>query len=230
MGFAPIRRTRLCQPRGDGVDWSNPVTRGLRALVKGGGAYDYVSNKHLVATGLSTVVSEKGLANKVSVSAGSGILIPFEISGALSIFALVSRDSDTATSGPGMVAAIASNKTANQSTYWESSVGSGFGAGADLLKPRFNSESVGIGSIYVDGNLTSGNNPSSTQIITGRMTAVAFVTPSGAPLSGSGAIVLHSVVNSYCLDGKMPLVALWDRVLSASEVASLSSNPWQVFL
>lgn len=29
MGFAPLRRTRLFQPGGDGIDWSNPLTRGL---------------------------------------------------------------------------------------------------------------------------------------------------------------------------------------------------------
>lgn len=29
MGFVPIRRTRLNQPSGDGIDWSNPICSGL---------------------------------------------------------------------------------------------------------------------------------------------------------------------------------------------------------
>lgn len=38
MAFVPIRRTRLCQPRGDGVDWSNPLTRGLIDVIDMSGA------------------------------------------------------------------------------------------------------------------------------------------------------------------------------------------------
>lgn len=63
MGFAPIRRTRLNQPSGDGIDWSNPLTRGLKLAAVGSMLTNLVTGKAgavIGAPGMS--VNNKGKA------------------------------------------------------------------------------------------------------------------------------------------------------------------------
>lgn len=51
MGFVPLRRTRLNQPNGDGIDWSNPLTRKLGALFVGGDGREIVNNIQFLKNG-----------------------------------------------------------------------------------------------------------------------------------------------------------------------------------
>lgn len=230
MAFVKVRIPRTSQPQDAcGIDWSNPITKGLAAAVSGGLAYDYVTNTALASVGLSSAVTPFGMAATVSASEGSRIELPFEVSGAITVFALASRDGDTPSSGVNKVQVLASNRTASQSTFWEINLGNGWGADADKNKPRFSTSTVGIGSIYINGALDSGNNPSDTSLVSGHFYSVAFVAASGAPSSGSGKTWLFGESGIYALNGRVPLILLFSRALSADEVASLSSNPWQIF-
>lgn len=51
MGFVPLRRTRLNQPTGDGIDWSNPFTKKLSVLFVGGDGREIVNGVQFLKSG-----------------------------------------------------------------------------------------------------------------------------------------------------------------------------------
>lgn len=212
-----------------GIDQENSITKGLRVAVIGGSTFDYVSKTFLASTGISSSLATPGKVSKTSNTAGDKIVVPFEITGAVSIHFFGTRGATVPTSGPNTVATIASNRTAGQGTFWECNLGNGFGAAGDKDKPRFSTNAVGIGTIYADGVALSGNNPATTALTNGQFYNMSFVASSGASSSGSGQIYLLGEAGLYALNGGSALILIWDRALSAVEVAALASNPWQVF-
>ncbi len=224
------------QPQGPvEIDWSNPITRGLRAAVSGTGAYDFVTKKSLPYAGAYSVTTQQGIAHKcnaVAITTPQYIELPFELSGTLSVHAVVSRDATVGTDSS-KVAELVTNRTNFAATFWELNLGNGFGAVGDYGKPRFSTNAVGIGSIYVNGALTTGNNPSDAILNNGQFYNITAVASSGATSSGSGKTWLlgarTAAANYYSLNGRAPLILLFDRAISESEVRSISQNPWQIF-
>lgn len=216
-----------------GIDWGNPLAKGLRAAVSGISAYDFVTNKFLTVSGAFTkTATPYGVAHTTTAAAASTYIeLPFEISGAVSVVTVVSRDVSATTTGTGKVAPVITNRTANQATFWEFNLGNGFGALGDIDKPRLSNDSAGFGTIYADGVALSGNNPVTTALTNGRFYTLAAVAASGATASGSGKMWLFAVLTAsyFSLVGRMPLALVYDRALSAAEVKSLSDNPWQIF-
>lgn len=51
MGFFPFRRARISQPSGDGIDWSNPLTKKLSALFVGGNGREIVNGVQFLKNG-----------------------------------------------------------------------------------------------------------------------------------------------------------------------------------
>lgn len=216
-----------------GIDWGNPLAKGLRAAVSGISAYDFVTNKFLTVSGAFTkTATPYGVAHTTTAAADSTYIeLPFEISGAVSVVTVVSRDVSATTTGTGKVAPVITNRTANQANFWEFNLGNGFGALGDIDKPRLSNNSAGFGTIYADGVALSGNNPATTALTNGRFYTLAAVAASGATASGSGKMWLFATLTGsyFSLVGRMPLALVYDRALSAAEVKSLSDNPWQIF-
>lgn len=222
------RKTRTSQPQGPvGVDWGNPISQGLFASVVN--TFDFVSMKKLASTTINSVVCPFGFAMQSDATTASFATIPKELSGAITVVSLVSRDASAVATTFKNLAPVATNKSAGQSTFWEFSLGNSFGAGGDIDKPRFSTNAAGIGSIYLDGVLQSGNNPSANPLTNGRFYVVAAVATSGASSSGSGVTQLHGEANSYTLNGRTAVTHLWNRALTSAEIVSISANPWQIF-
>ena len=225
----PRREIWTRQPRQDvGIDWSNSLTDGLHAAVIGN-AYDAVSGKKLYSVGATNTATAYGIANTISVVASNRIELPFEVSGAVSVHTVVSRDASVAPTGAQYIAALVSNRTAGQATFWEFNAGNAYGAVGDYDKPRFSSNSGGIGTLYLNGSALSGNNPAATALANGTFYGITAVAASGANSSGSGKLWLLGQNAAFAINGRMPLCCIWDRALRVAEVAAINANPWQIF-
>lgn len=231
MSFALRLRSRprtSQPPEGTPIDWANPLCKGLSVVVCN--LIEIVTGSKLSSTGVTTQICKHGITNTIaSAVASNKIIIPKEISGAVSVVALTSRDASATTSGPGAVAEVVTNRTAGQATFWELNLGNGFGELVDIDKPRFSNQTGGFGKIYLNGNLLSGNNPASTALVNNTFYVVAATASTGANSSSSGQMYIGNVNNSFSFVGRFPLVLLWNRELSSAEVAAISANPWQVF-
>ena len=215
-----------------GVDWSNPLTRGLRAIVYAGRPYNFATNRFLTSTVQGGAITPYGLGFASAAVATNIVELPFELNGAVSIHAVVSRDASASgrdSGNPNSVASIAGNRSAAlEPTFWEFNIGNSYGSASDVDKPRFINNAVAIGSIYLDGVLLSGTNPATTALTNGRFYSITASAASGATASGTGKTRLFNLNGQYGLNGRVPLIALWNRALSESEIAELSENPWQL--
>jgi len=230
------RLVRKYQPQDAvGIDWSNPLTQGLRALVNAAGApRDAVTGRLLVNSGMTLTPYRGGSVYAATVAATTRIELPFDLAGpAASIHVIAARDASAtgaSAANPRSVAALFSDSTSGADpVFWEGNLGNSFGAVGDVNKPRFGTNAVGIGTIYRDGVALSGNNPATTALTNGQMYAMSFVASSGVTPSGTGKLLIFNARNLFTTDGRLQFFGLWDRALTAAEVRHLNENPWQLF-
>lgn len=210
---------------------SDPITKGLRIALVGTSGLNIADGIMLTKIGtVDQAITPHGVAHQPLVNSVAGWQYDQEISGAVSIHAIIARAGDTTTDDANKVQAVISNNTSGQSTRWDFNLGNGFGPGADKNKPRFSTQAVGIGSIYYNGVLQSGNNPASVALSNNVFYGITAVEASGASASGSGKTNLFTLQNALSLNGYCPLILVWDRALNANEIGLIAANPWRVFV
>ena len=219
-----------------GIDWSNPITRGLvGAWYPGAGLVNVVDQKRLTSNLVAYSVSPSGTVADFTVNHGSGpyIQFGFDLAGAGTVYALVSRDTSASGTGVDAVAELFTNRTAGQANFWELNLGNAFGAAPDVDKPRFSNDTSGIGTIYLNGAALSGNNPATTALNNKQFYSVAGVASSGFNASGAGVILVGaaniSVGTNFQLNGRVALSLIFNTAKSARDIAAISANPWRLF-
>lgn len=214
MAFVKVKIPRTSQPQDTcGIDWSNSITKGLAAVY-------YGQDLALSATSFTPLVA---MADGLGTSNNATYPAPVIPTTGVTIF------------GIGTYGAINNNTFLNLSTT--SSTGIGF---------RNNSTSVRL-LVYRTGSAVTAAVSSKT--ITAGQRIVLAGTHDGAvqrlyedgvqtaELANTNPVAygptpLLKIGSSFAtgsFSGTTPLIAYFDRVLSAAEIKSLSDNPWQIF-
>lgn len=238
MGFVPLRRTRLNQPGGDGVDWSNPLSKGLWFLagMSGGMPFNCVSGKPMSKTGSPvTTIGKHGRALNATGSADNFVLTgmpPIPVDSGLTIAILSEVDAQNITrKRPIRLAAGASSVA---------SIDYADGGFQDYV---FGVQKVGASFTNQHGTvipyplgprlLALVQEPAAPATLgyenavlqTGAATQVA-----GNLVAPIDSIYLANSGSGFPLNGKLYFAAVWTRALTQKELVALTANPWQVFL
>ncbi len=207
-----------------GVDWSNPLARGLQTLFDGASCRDVVSKRpfaprnpaagragmgHQVG-GVTTVAQ---LANQV-FKAGSG----------LTIFVFLEHGTATGTntaltgrgSGAGGTATLLGVDDSGNLIVFDGAVSSTLGTqqAAGLHSYAITNQGTSLLG-YVDGKLS------------GSAGSFSVVVDSAAQSMQIGAGAADELT-AY-MAGRYYLVVWWNRALTAGEIMALHANPWQLF-
>ena len=228
MSVIIIPRRHYTQPQGRVTVANGWREKGLRGLLTST-PFNFADDKFVTGVSIPSIATPFGVALNPQKSAASYVEFPFELSTALSVFCLASRDGAVDTSGVGAVAAVASNRTATQPAYWEANLGNGFGAFSDKEKPRFSNNAEGIGAIYINGAVRAGTNPCDLSMVQGVFYSVLFATSVGALSSGSGVTRAFNIAGQFGVSARIPVFAIFDKNLLASDAVALHENPWQLF-
>lgn len=223
MAFVPVRRPRLNQQNGDGIDWSNPLTRGLFSAADANG-FDAATSRPgtLYNTTAPTVVPTKmGRAvnfnnNQLDFTCGpysdtnqTHLVIADISSGTWRVSAV----------NHGMVLRLFNGVVVVASRNY----GNKFDSSAwTTIQPIIHR--VGATEIYDQEFFISGKKASwvATVAFSETLTNGAIVTLGGSYTSDRSAATWWTK--------PVMLSARWNRALSNSEIESLSANPWQIFL
>lgn len=236
MAFAPIRRPRLNQPTGEGIDWANPLTKGLIHLSMPG--VFFASSKNLV-NGKKN--SSSGSPNKVFTMSGVAahfgnniahrIVYQNDYSGNMTLVAICVPTSIATSCIFGVFYPANANAVSNylsiesgpaisavstDNSNWSIASGRAPVSGETLILGASFAQGGGR-SLFINGvnaatNSTARSPSGMTEFIEGAY--------NGGIISGylspfSGEIVLSMASN---------------RLWSAREHATFSANPWQIFL
>jgi len=237
MAFVPIRRTRLCQPRGDGVDWLN--AQGLSFDLSPVTLGDNVNRRPISFTGTKRVIGPPGIGIGLGSVDGAGTTdkITTSLSGS---------------SGPRSYFVLA------KLNGWG---GGNFGRFFDASAQEILYVTTSFGLVYlrsysVGVRSAISNSAASVSDTFGKVTAFSvsfdassytnepelyingirlpFVTvdgvPSGSVNAASNLIVGNRADNTRNLDGTIYVFRSFDRMLSAKEHAELAANPNRVYL
>lgn len=230
----PTRKIWTRQPQVfAGVDWSNPITRGLKLLFplnKGtpDGLVDLVSGAKLIATTPpSEVVTTKGKARYINNSISVSLTLPGgapDMTKPWTLFGIVASAATSSTQFP--VGFGFDNGTSLNR------IGAGFNN--NFFKVVANAETPGVGSPYVANQLYAVLIESDgTTIYLWDDGAFDYsVTPTGTKWKSSTNLTIGTDWNSALtgtLTGPVSTVARIDRRLSSNEKVSLLDNPWQLF-
>jgi len=238
MAFAPLRRTRLNQPNGEGIDWSNPLTNGLWFLLGYGGGTprDCVTGRVMSKTG-SPVISLGRYGQAINATGSSdnyllsGMPLIPSTSG-LTVSILCEVDAQNATrkrairlaGGASTIASIDySDGSAQDYLFGVQKVGATFTAQHGTVSPY----PLGpkLLTLVQDAGSSSTIGYENGTVQTGASTSVA-----GNLVASIDSIYLTNSTSGFPLNGRLYFAAVWTRALLKSEVISLYSNPWQVFL
>lgn len=227
MGRRVVLRERLSQPQNlTGVDWGNPITRGLIALVDG------VSRRDLMQTALPTSY------NGAQLGASSGLAMGYEtgqfasfafanrsrIANQLSVFSFTDYTAsgspnsflfgDTEAAGTGYNFGLYSN-----GLQWLSFVKTG-GSGASASGGTFGQRRRFAHSFTYDGT-------SIRQYLDG--VAAGVTAKTGNVDTGAFGLNINRWNAGSPHAGRFFVGAVWNRALTPAEIVSLSANPWQLF-
>lgn len=238
MGFVPLRRARLNQPSGDGVDWSNPLSKGLWFLagMTGGTPFDCVTGKKMSKTGAPvTTLGKHGRALNATGSSDNFFLTgmpPIPVDSGLTIAILSEVDAQNATrkrpirlaAGATTVASIDySDGSVQDYIFGVQKVGSFFTNQHGTVAPYpLGPKLLALVQEPV-ANATLGYENAVLQTGTGSTVAGNLIAP-------IDAIYLANSGSGFPLNGKLYFAAVWSRALSQKELVALTANPWQLSL
>ncbi len=228
-----IKSTRTSQPAGAvGIDWANPITRGLCTLYSPtGDSYNLVFSPSLntiVGNSKNEFGKSVTATGSVSPSPSQTEMLAPVTSSEWTLFSLVKDDGPTSPAGSFYAAWGLHNSGSDRIhlslKQWPTN---SFGGDyrpylADVTTPvsvgygkRALSVTISSSSIYhyLDGSRVSTNTPSSSAAVTLRFLEV--FSKAGGDITPSGS--------------QNSLMVAWSRALSDSEIKSLSANPWQIF-
>lgn len=226
MGWVKIRVPRTSQPQDAcGIDWSNPLTNGLRRAVNASHLYESAGSTEVKRIG-NTFASRE----RIYVGDFGAFALEQTPLQKYTLFAVVIVPPPSATF------AIITNHSNNNETHnyglfhengfprvgFKSTTGA-YNYSSSSIAPPVGSISAYCASydrnlqkVYTNGELGSSIAQTQTASVNG-----SEVTQIGAAW-GVGRTY------SYTTDG-IYLVLIFDRALSDAEVKSLSANPWQIF-
>ena len=228
MAFVPIRRVRTTQPNGDGIDWGNPLTKGLTFAAipsSSGQLRDMVSGQvPMEATYSTPAVWKDGRA--VSFIGPC----TFRAQGTLKSFLAVGVVPDDtfndhvfigqcdSVSGATWASLVWIRNYGDPKLLLSSCVLSNFywvGAAPTKFGERFSCAFNSSGESGYNGKYAAGSyNP--YQNPTGDVITLGYADAGGS--------------NTSLLAGTAALFMAWNRDLSKEELVGISANPWQVFL
>lgn len=220
-----------------GVNWANPITQGLAALFDARNAREVISGafasnrSSLVSAGRLGVGGDfSGTANQqyahqpqFAVLGDITIVILCDIRTASGYTNFIAKQGTTITDAPyefrGGGGSSADSQMlllrANASTFSVSDVGS------DHYTPPFS----GVLAVSAPGVASA----AATGWVNGRQSWVGGTSLLVPTDNGAAVWIGRRYDGATQLDGRIYYVALFKRVLSATEHASIAANPWQLF-
>lgn len=242
---------RRAQPRlKTAIDWSNPITRGMTfaALPVGGVMFDAVSGARGTPSGSTPPVLTNTTGQRGMLHAGGAASVSYSDFGALprpsdlglnggTFFAwgvnggaggiLERNDGNTVNAGwsagidsSGFLLFLAEHSSVNYLKRTNSSVGTAITSVAVscLPNPMADSDTV----FYVGGQ------PAATVLLAGGSGSTGSDLPNNLLVGRAG---FNSSGSSFAgsFNGTLELVLMWNRQLSAAEIASLHANRYQIF-
>jgi hypothetical protein len=226
MAAIVYRRVRAAQPQDNAqVDWSNPLSQGLLAVIVGSYTIDPVTGKPLTnfqsntRVGAATGLGIDGRSAQTKTYLPSGLTVNL---GAMFVIAATSDGSSEQ-----VVAEFGPDSSFADGTRGIRFNGGRIGAytrnlyeiAAPTASPVNTPIAIGTNfssafmSLYLNGQMVnSGNTVNST---------------AGAAMFNIGGILGQS--GQYFLRGPVTVGYVWGRTLSDGEMQSLSDNPWQIF-
>ena len=209
-----------------GVDWSNPLARGLTALlvptVSGQQLYNVVHGGQISATGTITrVAGPSGLGQRYGDASGTAYQTYTFPAGYVETAGSVFWKGQRNASG---AAIFRDNQLITSNTLvWEN--------GAGAWNARVNGTTLsGVGSFPIDTDtdfLLTGDTAGSDFYVTGSSLGAV-----GAAWNWNTSTFINWHQNTNNASGMLAtdyLIALYNRRLSAQEARELSANPWQLF-
>jgi hypothetical protein len=238
MAFVKVRVPRTSQPQElVGVDWSNPLTLGIRALVLPGLKIDIVQNNYISGYrgsvpgiyGVSTDKSGTGILDAAPpVNASSPTAIQYDISGPITVLAICLQDTATnnafqfgrynGSSSPHYAVGLHGGSYSGARAQLGTFSYSPSAADSNMVGKRHLVTITGDGAVatvYYDGKVVS----------SGSYTPPTYVydpSNSRALIIGSDGVGASNNTTTY-------LGAIWNRQLSSVEITLLNTNPWQIF-
>lgn len=242
---------RAAQPRLKvAIDWSNPITRGMTfaAYPIGGTMFDAVSGARGAPSGTTPPVLTNTTGQRGMLHISGAATVSYSDFGALPRPADLALNGGTifawgASAGAGGIAERNDNNTVNAG--WSAGVDSGGRlnflvehSSSNYVKRTTSAVGTGATSMAIvalanpfvdtDTAFYVGGQPASTVLLNG-----------GAGTSGSelarslyvGRAAFNSAGSAFAgsFNGTLELVAMWNRQLSAAEIASLHANRYQIF-
>jgi len=217
-----------------GIDWSNPLSRGLAFVAIGGQPIDLVNKKLGTYVGTAGVVvgergqafaTVSGAANRIDFVKGS----PANATGEVSFGSVFKTDSDTG---------------ALQYLINRDAISNLFVLRSGFLTVQQTWNATGLfqsTNVVVVGkwNIASSSSPpsgSSTALdaklwLNGKKEVAGNATNGALGVTSLGDTILHGRTsdNLRQVNGAQALAVSWNRVLSDAEHASFYANPWQLF-
>lgn len=242
MGFAPIRRTRLNQPSGDGIDWTNQGARGISLELSTSALTNVATGKPFSVTGTKKAIGRPGTGLGFGSTDGAGTTDKLVDSGVLSATArsILVLAKLNGFGGGGFGRFFENSGAGNEMFYVNSSLGliywrqfSGGQRTANSTTAASVSDTFGKVTAYSVS--FDASNPANQPELYINGTRQAYSSadgiPTGTPNSYTGACIGNRATDSArCCDGTIYVARVIDRVLAAKEHAEFYANPWQVFL
>lgn len=240
MGFAPLRRARLSQPNGDGIDW--PSAKSLSFDLFPNGLSDRANQRVLAVTGTKKVIGKLGVGLGFGATDGVGstdkaVASQFIPAVQRTYFVLAKLNSF----GGGGFGRFFEDTTINKELFYvNSSLGLVYWRSFDTGQRTANSGSAAsvsdkFGKVTAYATSFDASNPSNQPELYIDGVRYPFASADGVP---SGSAVAYSGLcignrnsdNARGCDGTIYVVRSFDRMLSAKEHAELTANPNTVFL
>lgn len=238
MAFAPLRRTRLNQPSGNGVDWSNQLSKGLwfLAVINGGMPCDCVTGRPMSKTGSPTITLGKhGRALNATASTDNFFLTgmpPIAPDSGLTMAILSEVDAQNTTRK--RLIRLAAGATSIASIDYGDGGSQDYIFGVQKVGGSFTNQHGTVAPYPLGPNLLALVQEPGAPATLGYENAIlqtgAASTVAGNLLAPIDSVYLANSGSGFPLTGKMYFAAVWARALSQKELVALTSNPWQVFL
>ena len=239
MNYIPLRRPRLNQPNGDGIDWSNPINKSLVFAMTGSGGTptDMVSGKKASFSGIgSSIKTTRKYGSEVQ---GINGYIGFGATGADSL-----TTEGTIVYVGSAVSYPVSEGNCTVFTSDESTAGDGFSLALDNISRTNNGFvfSINNGTTIVDSGFNVVSSLTDQNVIVFCWDSSGWEAYANGKKVNSGSTQLSPIANSArttklgsrfyqsTQNHKDSLILAFSRKFSANEVRAITSNPHQGFL
>ncbi len=244
--LADVTRKFSPPPGGTGIDWTNSITNGLV------GAYIFDRNFPLV------LLDSTHVAGNLTLAGTCGTLVPFlrdpvhGDAGRFGTSVICSRYFENLTYNlPN------ADSTVLQIVLTDNNLAASVFGNIDsssVSVAKFQSHNPFSGTVYFDFGGASGNNRVSytpaagyfgtwhTVIYTAGSTGMAIITDGAISASNGVAVTRTNTASGFAIGGafntgdsfsdncSIALHLLWTRILTATEIARMNANPYQIFL